>query len=474
MGREFRVMPSRDEAAPDGVAAAAKLRVALISVGAALFLTGAKASVGIWTGSLALLSEAAHSGLDLFASAITAVSVRVADRPADKTHHYGHGKIESLSALFEAALLLITCAWIFHEAIHRLAERGPGPVINVYSFLVILLAIGIDLYRYRALMKTAVRYQSQALEADAMHFYSDILGSSLVLVGLIAVAVGIPSADALAAILVAVWVATLAIRLGKKNIDILLDTVPQDYADQVRKIASREEGVLTVESVRLRRSGSSLFADLRVGLDRTLPFERAHTIARELEQKLAAKIPGLDAVVHTDPTLAPNEALDGGILNFIRTRGLQAHHLILHRDQDGYSAELHLEVDGQLSIREAHALASELEQEIPILFPNITSVRIHIEEIGCLHYQEITQSEPQPELLEQISQICAAQIGENRCHDISLSRSGGIFSATLHCLFPDNTTVNEAHRQTTRLEEELRRDMPILDRVLIHAEPMHS
>ncbi|HEX7343381.1 MAG TPA: cation transporter dimerization domain-containing protein, partial [bacterium] len=264
------------------------------------------------------------------------------------------------------------------------------------------------------------------------------------------------------------------IRLGKKNIDILLDTVPQDYADQVRKIASREEGVLTVESVRLRRSGSSLFADLRVGLDRTLPFERAHTIARELEQKLAAKIPGLDAVVHTDPTLAPNEALDGGILNFIRTRGLQAHHLILHRDQDGYSAELHLEVDGQLSIREAHALASELEQEIPILFPNITSVRIHIEEIGCLHYQEITQSEPQPELLEQISQICAAQIGENRCHDISLSRSGGIFSATLHCLFPDNTTVNEAHRQTTRLEEELRRDMPILDRVLIHAEPMHS
>jgi len=467
-------MPSRVKAAPDGVAAAAKLRVALISVGAALFLTGAKAAVGIWTGSLALLSEAAHSGLDLIASLITALSVRVADRPADKTHHYGHGKIESLSALFEATLLLITCAWILHQAIHRLAERGPGPVINAYSFLVILLAIGIDLYRYRALMKTAVRYHSQALEADALHFYSDILGSSLVLVGLIAVAVGIPSADALAAILVAVWVATLAIRLGKKNIDILLDTVPRDYAEQVHGIVAETDGILSLDSVRLRRSGSSLFADLRVGIDRTLPFERAHTLARELEQKLARAIPGLDAVVHTDPTAAPNEALDGGILNYIRTRGLEAHHLILHHGKDGYAVELHLEVDGQLTIREAHDMSSDLEREIPSLFSNIVSVRIHIEEAGSSYYQEISQGEFQPELLEQISQICAAQLGERRCHDISLSRSGGIFSATLHCLFPEHITVSEAHRQTTRLEEELRRNMPILDRVLIHAEPMPS
>jgi divalent metal cation (Fe/Co/Zn/Cd) transporter len=131
-------------------------------------------------------------------------------------------------------------------------------------------------------------------------------------------------------------------------------------------------------------------------------------------------------------------------------------------------------VDGQLAIREAHDMASELERGIPSLFPSISSVRIHIEEAGSSYYQEIPQGESQPELLEQASQICAAQLGENRCHNISLSRSGGVFSATLHCFFPEQITVSEAHRQTTHLEEELRRNMPILDRVLIHAEPMPS
>jgi divalent metal cation (Fe/Co/Zn/Cd) transporter len=211
-----------------------------------------------------------------------------------------------------------------------------------------------------------------------------------------------------------------------------------------------------------------------VALDRTLPFEQAHTIARELEQKLSRSIPGLDAVVHTDPTTAPDEALDGGILNYIRTRGLQAHHLSLYQGSQGYSADLHLEVDGQWSIRRAHDLANDLEREIPRQFPNIHSVRIHIEEIGCVHYKEALLSRPHPELLERIEQICADQFGIGRCHNISLNQTGNQLSATLHCLFPESVSVSEAHRQTTRLEEELRRNIPDLDRVLIHAEPMRA
>jgi len=471
MGRKLFVDSDASGAVNSPAAAAAKLSVALISVGAALFLTGAKAAVGFWTGSLALLSEAAHSGLDLFASLVTALSVRVADRPADRSHHYGHGKIESLSALLEATLLLLTCFWIMHHAIDRLVERSPGPEINVYSFLVIIVAIGIDLYRYRALMRTANKYHSQALEADALHFYSDILGSSLVLVGLIAVALGLASADSIAAMAVAIWVAILAFRLGKKNIDILLDTVPRGYEDQIRRIVAQTHGVLTIENVRLRRSGPSLFADLRVALDRTLPFERAHYIARELEEKLARRIPGLDAVVHTDPTVAPDEALDGGILNYIRTRGLQAHHLSIYRSGDHFHADLHLEVDGRLSIREAHELANSLEKEIPAHFPQIGTVQIHLEEIGSVHFKEIPLTGQQPEMLRKIAEVCRDVIGADRCHNVSLSRSAGLLSATLHCLFSDDVSVNEAHRQTTYLEEELRRRIPELDSVLVHAEP---
>ncbi|HDH57770.1 MAG TPA: cation transporter, partial [Bacteroidetes bacterium] len=196
MGRKFSVKETTDGGCAPSRAAFEKLKVALISVGAALFLTTAKAVVGFLTGSLALLSEAAHSGLDLFASLVTAFSVKAADRPPDRTHHYGHGKIESLSALFESILLFAACLWILHEAIQRLQHAETSPVVNVYSFSVILLAIVIDLYRYKALMRTAKKYHSQALEADAIHFYSDLLSSSLVFVGLVAVALGYPWADA--------------------------------------------------------------------------------------------------------------------------------------------------------------------------------------------------------------------------------------------------------------------------------------
>ncbi len=473
MGREFSVSPAASTAPDKQVAARAKLRVALISVGAALFLTSAKAFVGFWTGSLALLSEAAHSGLDLFASLVTALSVRVADRPADTTHHYGHGKIESLSALLEATLLLLTCAWILREALERIASRAAGPKIHALSFLVIITAIGIDLYRYRALMRTAIKYHSQALEADALHFYSDILGSSLVLVGLIAVALGIPSADAIAAILVAVWVGLLAFRLGRKNIDILLDRVPEGYVEALRKAVRETAGVLNLEQLRLRRSGAALFADLRVSLDRTLPFERAHRIARELEEKLAQAIPGLDAVVHTDPVVAPDEALDGGILNFIRTRGLDAHHLSVTQEGGKFSTDLHLEVDSQFSLREAHELASSLEKDILEHFLGISAVQIHIEEVGSISYETIAANEQHLELREQITTLCKEIVGEDRCHKVSLHKTGGRLTVTLHCLFPGDQTVAEVHRQTTQLEEILRRDLPQLDRVLIHAEPLN-
>ncbi len=228
-----------------------------------------------------------------------------------------------------------------------------------------------------------------------------------------------------------------------------------------------------LEQLRLRRSGAALFADLRVSLDRTLPFERAHRIARELEEKLAQAIPGLDAVVHTDPVVAPDEALDGGILNFIRTRGLDAHHLSVTQEGGKFSTDLHLEVDSQFSLREAHELASSLEKDILEHFLGISAVQIHIEEVGSISYETIAANEQHLELREQITTLCKEIVGEDRCHKVSLHKTGGRLTVTLHCLFPGDQTVAEVHRQTTQLEEILRRDLPQLDRVLIHAEPLN-
>ncbi len=449
-----------------------KIKVALISVGASLFLIAIKAVVGILTGSLALLAEAAHSGLDFLASLITALSVKAADRPADATHHYGHGKIESLSALFEAALLLAACFWILSEAITRLTSPVEIPRITIYSFMVLLLAIIVDFYRYRALMRTAKKYQSQALEADAIHFYSDILSSSLVIVGLAAVALGYPRADAIAALLIAIWVGVLAIRLGKKNLDILIDRVPEEYIQQIREVVLPEAGVLSIDKLRLRRSGSNIFADLRVAIDRTLSFSEAHDVARILERKLSQQISGLDVVVHMNPAAHRHESLDIGILHFINSEGFQAHHLTLLRDGHQYIAELHLEVSGDKTLGDAHKLATDLEMKLLHQYYEIKSVQIHIEETGGFHQHLETVRLDRPDITEKIKSVCERFLGEGRCHEIFLNDDSGRLAATMHCLFPADLPVREVHLKTTELEDELCRTIPELSRALIHAEPL--
>ncbi|MCX6638855.1 MAG: cation diffusion facilitator family transporter, partial [bacterium] len=440
---------------------------------AAFFLIAAKAGIGIWTGSLALLSEAAHSSLDMFASLVTLLAVRASDRPPDQKHHYGHGKIESMSALFESVLLFAVCIWISYEAFRRLLHPEKVAIVNIYSFGVVIMAIGIDLYRYRALMKMAKKHKSQALEADAIHFFSDILSSSLVLLGLIAVLAGYPWADPIAALLVAVWVGILAVRLAKKNIDVLIDRVPDEPYNLIQQTVESTMGVLAIESLRLRGSGNSLFADLRVGLDRTLTFGEAHRVARQLEVNLIEKIPGIDVVVHADPLASPNESLDLGILHFIRDQGLDAHHLILRRNHDRYIAELHLEVDGEQSIGAAHDSVSDLEERLLKAFPGLEAVQVHIEAKNHLRDLEPCRI-LQPELIARIETICADQLGPAQCHDVTLSGQMGELSATMHCNFSPDLSVDEVHRRTTRLEEEIRRVIPELDWILIHAEPQKA
>jgi cation diffusion facilitator family transporter len=292
-----------------------KRLVAASSVAAAVLLTGMKVVVGFSTGSIGILSEAAHSALDLLAAAVTLWAVGASSRPADRDHPYGHGKIENFSALFETGLLLGTCAWISYEACKRLFFESVHVEATAWSFGVMVVSIVVDVSRSRALQAAAKKHRSQALEADALHFSTDVWSSSVVLVGLAAVvaseAFGLPwlaKADAVAGLGVALIAVIVSLRLGKKSIDDLLDAAPADLLGQVAA-AAHVDGVLEVSQVRVRRSGPHVFADVTLEVARGLSLEAAHEIAHRSELAVRASVPEADVVMHAHPAdEAPSEA----------------------------------------------------------------------------------------------------------------------------------------------------------------------
>ncbi len=278
-----------------------KTRVAGLSVIAAIFLTGIKLIVGLLTGSLGIISEALHSGLDLVAAVITWFSVRVSDKPADKEHHYGHGKIENLSALIETLLLLITCVWIVYEAITRLLSGNTKIEVNVWSYIIVITSIIIDYTRSRALYKVAKKYNSQALEADALHFSTDIWSSSVVLVGLVFAHFGYFYADSIAALIVAVIVTMISYKLGRKAIEILLDTAPNALVDDVRKFVGSLDEISYFHDLKIRVSGADTFINLTVHLNPNLSLKEAHEISHHIEELIIEKIPRCEVHIHYEP-----------------------------------------------------------------------------------------------------------------------------------------------------------------------------
>lgn len=285
----------------DNSALTEKKRVALISVFAAVFLTLSKFLVGIFTGSLGILSEALHSCLDLVAAVITYFSVRISDKPADEDHHFGHGKVENLSALMETLLLLITSVWIIYEAGHRLLTGNVKIEVTVWSYIVVIASIAVDLTRSRALMKAAKTHNSQALEADAIHFSTDIWSSSVVLLGLICSNFGFYYADPVAALLVAVIVIYVCYTLGRKAVDALLDRAPTDYIELVETAAKKVRGLTSVHDIKARMAGADVFLEVCVHLDPSTSLEEAHRISHEFENLIHEKISRCTIHIHQEP-----------------------------------------------------------------------------------------------------------------------------------------------------------------------------
>src|SRR5450631_3904012 len=282
---------------------AEKRAVAASSVLAAMAITALKIAVGVTTGSLGILSEAAHSGLDLIAAVITLMSVRVSDLPADADHQYGHGKVENFSAFIETGLLLLTCFWIIYEAAKRLffhhVEIEPG----IAAFAVMFISMMVDFWRSRALGKIAAKYDSQALEADALHFSTDIWSSGIVIIGLLLVLFGrmygvgwLRDADPVAALFVAGVVVYVSWRLARKTVDALLDAAPAGVRNKIVAAVSTVDGLLEVDRVRIRRAGNRYFADLSVGVARNVTFQRSEQMAEAVTNAVHNVLPDADVV----------------------------------------------------------------------------------------------------------------------------------------------------------------------------------
>ena len=286
-----------------------KQNAALSSVVAAVGLTSLKIIVGIATGSLGILAEAAHSALDLIAALVTFLAVRVSDKPADKEHTYGHGKVENLSALFETVLLLVTCAWIIYEAIQRLFFKQVEIEISIWAFVVMIISIVIDYTRSRILYRAAHKYNSQALEADALHFSTDIWSSSVVIVGLVGVVISeqvgglrfLHQADAVAAFLVALIVIYVSVELGIRTIKSLLDTAPEGIVAKIKPLVEDIPGVMDCHKVRVRYGGAQVFVDAHILVDPKQDITTVHRITEQVEDVVRGLLPGADVTVHPEP-----------------------------------------------------------------------------------------------------------------------------------------------------------------------------
>jgi len=451
-----------------------KEQVALSSIAASAGLTIAKTIVGFATGSLAILSEAGHSLIDLGATVMTYVAVRISGKPADEEHHYGHGKVESVSALAETALLFLLSGVVIWEAVKRLIEHESHAVAaNVWAFGVILVSIAIDFVRSRALSRTAQKTSSHALEADALHFSSDLWGSLAVLVGLIGVRFGLWWADSAAALMVAVLVCNAGWRLGRRTIDTLTDVAPPGAAAKITGIAAKVPGVVAVEQVRAREVGETIFVDLTVAVSRTLPLDRVSAIKDAVDAAIRAQMPGAAPSVTTDPVALDNESVMERVMVIARNRALAVHHVTVHEIEGRLAISLDLEVDGKLSLRAAHDLADGLEKAIAGELGADVEIDTHIEP---LQPHRAAGREAPPERVKAVELALAEFAAGGRTirdvHNVRVRETDEGEIVNFHCRVDPSLTVQAVHEKVDALERALRERAPSIKRVIGHAEPM--
>lgn len=474
-----------------------KRMVALSSVGAAIGLTGVKIVVAVLTGSLGILAEAAHSALDLVAALMTLFAVRVADKPADATHNYGHSKVENLSAFLEAGLLLLTALWIIYEAIRRLLYHEQEVDASVWAFVVMIIAVIVDYSRSRALLRVARRLGSQALEADALHFKTDIWSSLMVIAGLAIVYIGhtwslpawLAQADAVAALGVSLIVIWVSVRLARDTVDALLDRAPQEVDDQISSSIQKIQGVSEVRRVRARRAGNKLFADVVIAAPRTLTFEQIHELSEGVEAATIKAVRQIsdtnevDVLVHVEPTQSTSETVIDQIYYLAERQGVHAHDIRVREVNGKLEADFDLEVQADMDLQEAHQVATRLEQAILTTNEALGRVTTHLEAPSAIIERRQDVTGQHPHMAARIVQIADQIAGEGSAHDVHLyqpylsraraSNKGARdeLDLVLHTICEPHIPLSQAHLRAEEIQRALRLVYPGLGSVVIHTEP---
>jgi cation diffusion facilitator family transporter len=442
-------------------------RTALVSVLAASALVVLKLVTGLATGSLGLVSEAVHSGTDLVAALLTFFAVGVAARPADAGHPYGHGKAEHLTALAEAAILVVASLLIAGRAVSNLAGASePSVDVTWYALVVIGLVIAIDASRTVISRRAGRRYRSAALQANALHFAGDLAGSVAVLAGLLAAAGGYANGDSLAALFVAVLVLLAAGRLARRNVDVLMDRAPADAIEAARRAIAAVEPPVELRRLRLRQAAGRHFADVVIGVSPGAAVGQGHAAADAVESAVARAVPESDVVVHVEPSeevAGLRERVQAAALSVPRVR--EVHNLRVLAVERRVEVSLHLKLPGGLPLAEAHEVAEEVERAIAASVPRVDSVQTHIEPL-----REVEAGADADADDAVVSEIVRDVTGAPP-REIRFRRTEQGLVAFVTVRVGAGQALDEAHARASEIEARIRRKRPEIADVVVHTEP---
>jgi len=461
--------------AEDAAAIRAQLRTAALSVLAAAFLIAIKLVAGLATGSLGLLAEAAHSGTDLVAALLTLFALRVATRPADMEHQYGHGKAQHLAALGESAFLAVISAFIGYQALHRLlGGAGHDVEAHWWAVLVLVVVIGVDASRALISLRAARRYASAALAANALHFGSDLAGSLAVLIGLILVGAGYPAADAIAALIVAVLVVIAAVRLASESIGVLMDRAPAEAHARIAEALGQLDDRVVVRRVRVRHAAGRNFVDLVVGVAPDAGIGQAHATADEIEDTVRRSLPNTDLLVHVEPLDAEGDLRERATAAAVRVADVrEIHNVRVMQVGDGYEVSLHVKLPADRTLDQAHGTTSQVEGTIRDAVPELSRVYTHIEPLAATDRTTKPSADDvaaeRAAILEAVRRHTGGDPLAVRFRD---SERGRV--AFVRVGMPGEQPLASAHRRAGLIEADVRDRRPELADVVVHTEPIED
>ena len=451
-------------------------RAALLSILAALLLTLMKLVVGILSNSLGILSEAAHSGLDMAAAGITYVAVKGASKEPDSDHQYGHGKVENFAALAETIILWFTSIWIIYEALRRITlQEFPEPYLA--GIIIMGFSVFIDWERSRMLYRTAEEHGSQALEADALHFSTDMISSAVVLLGVCFVWIGLPIADPIAAIGVAIVIFIVSLNLGKRTFDFLIDRAPEGLREKIDDLCLNVPGVRDCHRVRVRMSGPELFVDVVVSLDENVPLAEAHHIADIIEKRLESLASRVDVIVHMEPVTRDELHQYEDVYQVIQRLSraddeiLNVHNIRVHDLADGIIVAADLELMEGISLEEGHEISTDFENKVRAEFKSIKHITLHLETKN-IEDRVVDSTEERNDICRMVKGIIEDNKLAQDCHNIIVNEGDHGFTISVDCRINGSLSIEESHEVAVLIEKKVKKEIEDVDSVFVHLEPL--